>query len=209
MNDERDMTNEIVAGERVRSILERAAQLDASGLAGVRRNELQKIAAEAGISAAAFEQAMEEAMQPVNLPAFLPPPAPEPPIAWWRVDVGKMMGSLLGFGALGAVLGFWGSNDPQGEMLGFGIAVLLATTLYQALAHRKDGDGGTFRMQVISMFTGIWFAYSASARHPSPDVQSGLAVIAALATLIGSAIVSYRGWRGDSGRQNAAPAPLK
>jgi hypothetical protein len=200
MSDGKPEVNEIVAGERVRSILARAAELDASGLAGVRRNELQKIAEEAGISAAAFNQAMEEAARPVPAPA----PRIEPKrTAWWRVDVDKIVKSVLGFGAFGAILGFWA---PQNDTVELSVLMLLITAAYRAYVHRKDGDGSAFRAQVVSMFTGLWFAYSIASPRPANDVQTGLPVIAALAVLIGSVIVSYRV---DAGDQNAVPASSK
>jgi hypothetical protein len=209
MTDKQSRPEDIVAGERLRAILARAAELDASGLTGVNRYELQRIAEEAGISAAAFNQALQEDSTP---PAAKPDPAhasqhatlrltPTPKAPW---GLGNALKSVLSFGLIGAAFGFWAPTDDRGEALVLSVAVILAAGLYRAFQHRKDRNSAAFQTELLSLFGGMLWTYFASAPRVDPDVITGVPVIAAIAVMIGSAIVKF-----ETGReQNATASPI-
>jgi hypothetical protein len=197
-------SNAIVPGERVRKILERAAEIDSQGIAGIKYNELQRIAEEAGISGAAFAQAMREELAP-------PPAVPVRPVAadgphQRKPSLLTRLKGALPFAVIGGVFGWWSVAVRGDEIAVMSLGALFLIAAYRVFAHRKDRDTTAFQFEVLSLFAGLYYAWGAGGALRSPEVFTGIPVTAMVTVLIGTVLLKVVGKEiALTDKQNAVP----
>ena len=195
MSDERPMNNEplqmeIVPAERVRKILERAAEIDSRGIAGINTFELQKIAEEAGISAAAFAQAMREESGAEKQQVVTTTPVVEHPGA--KPTLLRRIKNAIPYTLVGGVFGLWGVSGDD-EIMVMGVMALVLIAMYRVFAHRKDRDTTGFQVEVLSLFTGLYLSWAFGGAIRDADVATAIPVMGVTTALIGTVLIAVVG----------------
>lgn len=178
-----------ISASQVSLILERAAEIDASG-DSLTVDELRQIAAEAGIDRAATESAIQEitasaeaALQPAatvtgngaNLPAKNPKSVSP---AW-----------IAAGGATGMVLAFVTLQLPQEAGIAMFGAIVVGLILRAVRAIRKKSHLG-FQLENLAVWFGMALSGAASGLL-TPGVLSAVFTVWIVAAVVGGLIVWY------------------
>ena len=183
---------ERLSASQISLILQRAAEIDASGDT-LSVEELTRIAAEAGIDPGATSVAIQEVLSdetPAPLPVTAPAPAAQLPAivpkstipSPWRIILGGAVG--VGFGFLGAL-----ATDMAWPWLGFGAVIIyLLLRMIQAM---KKGRQLDFHLQNFATWFGAWVGAAASdmLEHPDDDFFGVIFVAWLLTSILGALFV--------------------
>lgn len=173
---------EYLPAEHVRSVLARAAELDASELAGLTLPDVRRIAQEAGISPRAIDQALIELRHPREAAA-------DPVARPKERSIFSRLTTALKLGGVAAVLGLGSGASTSPQTFVYAVSVLGAVALYRAIANRREGSTSQFQAEIAAMTTGLLGGYIAGG-HTHIEMLITTPVIAVITGLIGSVIVS-------------------
>lgn len=146
-----------LTASQVSLILQRAAEIDARGDT-LSVEELERVAAEAGIDARATRTAIAEFISeemPVPAPARVAPTVSQPPAVPRTRDRKSSSPSplrILSGGAVGVAYGFLVTVSESAAFLGFGGAVLYL--VLRAVQSMRRGDQLDFQLQNFAVWLG-------------------------------------------------------
>ena len=170
--------------DRVPGILARAAELDRQTIT---LDALRAAALEAGISAAAVDQALQE-YATGKMTAAIPAPEPVPETApRWRRWLRKLAFPMK-LAALGILLGVVGAVDE--EIAAISIFVLIA--LSSRFAWRDRGTGHSARFQVGTVVLSVSTFLAMVAAEGDEDALGFIAFFAMALLVLGTALIHFR-----------------
>ncbi len=178
-----------ISASQVSLILQRAAEIDASG-DSLTVEELRRIASEAGIDPAATEAAIEEVVvgeEPAPVPAVpvedektkLPARTSKVPSAVW----------IVASGAVGTALGFITSLPGPIGIPAFGAAVLYL--IVRTVQSMKRGAQLDFQLQNFAVWFGLFIGGTAIARFADLEVLSVALLFWIVSSVVGGLIVRF------------------
>ena len=178
-----------VSRSQVTLILERAAEIDARGEV-ITVEELRRIAAEAGIDAAATEMAIQEIMADradASVPAVpeagggnrLPTKNPEAPSPAW----------IVAGGAVGLALGFITALPGVVGIPAFGATVLYLVV--RALQSMKKGSQLSFQLQNFAVWFGLAMGGTAIGAFADAETFAAAFLFWLICSLVGGMIVQF------------------
>lgn len=180
-----------ISAAQVSKILQRAAEIDASG-DSLTEDELRRIAAEAGIDPEATRTAINEIMaDKETAPAVVPVPVPTVPA---KVSTVPRAGSLLMGGAVGTVLGLLASladleSAPALGWLGFGATIFYLVT--RALNSMKRGAQLDFQLQNLAIWFGAFVGILAPDSLWAEDWIPAVFLVWLLTSALGGLLVKF------------------
>ncbi len=185
------MTNSpaTVSASQVSLILERAAEIDARGDV-LAVEELRRIAAEAGIDAAATEIAIQEIMadrEAAPVPAVpeagegnrLPAKNPQSPSPAW----------IVAGGAVGMAIGFLTALPGVVGIPAFGATVLYMVV--RALQSMKKGSQLSFQLQNFAVWFGMAMGGTAIGAASIGEIFAAALVFWVVSSVVGGLIVQF------------------
>ena len=179
---------------QVSLILQRAAEIDARGDT-LSVEELERIAAEAGIDARATRTAIAEFIaeeMPVPAPDPQVPaaaPVPAPPPARGRRSSSPSPLRILSGGAVGAVFGFLLTLSESAAILGLGGAVLYL--VLRAVQAMKRGDQLDFQLQNFALWLGTMVSALAADVLAGDEVAAAAFFLWLITSFLGGLLVRF------------------
>ena len=178
-----------ISASQVTLILQRAAEIDASG-DSLTVEELRRIASEAGIDPAATEAAIEEVLageEPAPVPAVpvedektkLPARMSKVPSAAW----------IVASGAVGTALGFITPLPGQIAVSAFGATILYL--IVRAVQSMKRGAELDFQLQNFAVWFGLLIGGTAIPRFRDIEVAGMALLFWIVSSVVGGLIVRF------------------
>ncbi|WP_419161089.1 hypothetical protein [Candidatus Palauibacter sp.] len=171
---------------QVSLILQRAAEIDARGDT-MRIDELERIAAEAGIDTRATRTAIAEFIAE-EMPAAKPqvPPAAEPRPG---TSASPSSGRIVAGGAVGLAFGFIISQSTAGGALGFGSTVIYL--MLRAVQSLKRGNQLDFQLQNFAVWFGVAMGGLATDVLFAEEIIGPVFVVWLITSFLGGLLVRF------------------
>ena len=178
-----------ISASQVTLILQRAAEIDASG-DSLTVEELRRIAGEAGIDPAATEAAIEEVVAGEE-----PAPVPTVPVEDEKTKLPARMSKvpsaawIVASGAVGTALGFITALPGQFAVSAFGATVLYV--IVRAVQSMKRGAELDFQLQNFAVWFGLLIGGTAIPRFRDIEVASIALLFWIVSSVAGGLIVRF------------------
>lgn len=178
-----------ISASQVTLILQRAAEIDASG-DSLTVEELRRIASEAGIDPAATEAAIEEVVAGEE-----PAPVPTVPVEDEKTKLRARMSKvpsaawIVASGAVGTALGFITALPGQFAVSAFGATVLYV--IVRAVQSMKRGAELDFQLQNFAVWFGLLIGGTAIPRFRDIEVASIALLFWIVSSVAGGLIVRF------------------